>query len=104
MDISKMHLLRDPTKNDQSLFMQKNSYNNWNKLEYVKKWQNDILYFDKTNQLEGIEIKKKSKFVRKDNSQELDPSFYSLYFPPENLQEYKQLPEDSVDSLDSHSE
>ena len=39
MDISRIHLLRDPSKNDQSLCIQKNSYNNWNKLEYVKKWQ-----------------------------------------------------------------
>ena len=104
MDISKMNLLRDPSKNDQSLLMQKNSYNNWNKLEYVKKWQKDILDFNKTNQLEGIEIKQKSRSDRYDNSQELTQSFYSIFFPPGNLQKHKQLPEDSVDSLGSHAE
>jgi hypothetical protein len=95
MDMSKMNVLRDPTKNDQSLFMQKN----WNKLEYVKKWQKDILYFDKTNQLEGIEMEKNTRSERNDNSQELNQSFYCLYFSPKNLQKHKLLTEDSVDSL-----
>ena len=94
MNISRIHLFRDQSKNDQSLFIQKNSY--MNKLDYIKKWQKDIQYFDKTIQLKETEMNKNSRFARKDNSQELNQSFYSLYFSPENLQKHKQLPEDSL--------
>ena len=39
-----------------------------------------------------------------EDAQILNQSFYSLYIPPENLQTYKNLPEDSVDSLQTNSE
>jgi hypothetical protein len=39
-----------------------------------------------------------------ENAQILNEAFHSLYFPPENLQTYKNLPEDSVDTLQTNSE
>jgi hypothetical protein len=100
MDISRIQFCKDPSKDEKSPLIPKNSFPYRNRFEYVKKWQKDA--FEKTNQFERNE---KSKTEMKDeDAQILNQSFYSLYFPPENLQTYKNLPEDSVDSLQTNSE
>ena len=100
MDISRIQFCKDPSKDEKSPLIPKNSFPYRNRFEYVKKWQKDA--FEKTKQFERNE-KSKSEMEDED-AQILNQSFYSLYFPPENLQTYKNLPEDSVDSLQTNSE
>ena len=85
MDISKLNFLQNSPKNGVLSLNQMNSYPYRNKFEYVKKWQKDSQIYD-------------------NNSQNPTHSFYSLYFPQENISSYKPLPEDSVDSVETDSE
>jgi hypothetical protein len=77
MDISNVIFLN----NEKSQLIQKNSYPYGKRLEYVKKWQRDS--FNEINQLERNE---KPYSEMNDPSKITNESFYSLYFPSEQIQ------------------
>ena len=80
MDISRIQFCKDPSKDEKSPLIPKNSFPYRNRFEYVKKWQKDA--FEKINQFERSEKFKSEK----EDTHLLNQSFYSLYFPSEQIQ------------------
>ena len=80
MDISNMIFQKDPSNDEKSLLIQKNSYPYRKRLEYVKKWQKES--FNEINQFERIE---NPYSEMKDSSKITNQSLYSLYFPSEQI-------------------
>ena len=66
MDIIKRNLLYSPSESDKALLIKK-SYPYKNKMDYVKKWQQDVLE-------QGATL---------ESNQSHCQSFYSIYFPTE---------------------